>query len=49
MPTPQKIVAKFRHLTASLPAGQSEALLDHVMNLEKLTSVRALTELLRRA
>ena len=47
LPTPEKIIAKFRHLTATLPAGQGESLLDGVMNLEKLASVRTLTELLR--
>jgi hypothetical protein len=49
LPTPEKVVAKFRHLTAHWPAGRSDALLDHVMNVEKLTSVRALTALLRGA
>jgi 2-methylcitrate dehydratase PrpD len=47
LPTPEKIIAKFRNLTAALPAPQSESLLDSVMNLEKLASVRTLAALLR--
>ncbi|HEY4298823.1 MAG TPA: hypothetical protein VGM85_20295, partial [Paraburkholderia sp.] len=47
LPTTEKIIGKFRHLTSALPAGQGERLLDTVMNVEKLASVRSLTELLR--
>ncbi len=47
LPSQEKIIAKFRHLTAGLPAGLSEKLLDSVMNLEKLPGLRSVTALLR--
>lgn len=47
LPTPEKILAKYRHLSASLPGGRSDSLLNAVMGLENLASVRTLMALLR--
>jgi 2-methylcitrate dehydratase PrpD len=49
-PTMEKIIAKFRRLTAPhMPARQSEAVLDRVLALEDLPRIEALTALLRPA
>ncbi|AOB30378.1 hypothetical protein AKI39_06220 [Bordetella sp. H567] len=49
-PTTDKIIAKFRRLTApTMPAGRSEALLDMVLALQDVPDIGALTALLRPA
>lgn len=46
-PTTEKVIAKFRRLTADLPV-DTEAIIDEVMSLEKAPNVKRLSELLRR-
>jgi 2-methylcitrate dehydratase PrpD len=46
-PTIDKIIAKFRRLTAHLPGGRGEELLRTVLTLEEVPDVAALTALLR--
>jgi 2-methylcitrate dehydratase PrpD len=46
-PTPEKIVAKFRRLSAHLPAGRVEEILHVVLALEDVPHIGALTALLR--
>lgn len=46
-PTTEKIVAKFRRLTAHLPDGRGEAVLRMVLALEDVPRIGALTALLR--
>jgi len=46
-PTTEKIVAKFRRLTAHLPAGRGEQVLQTVLHLEDVGRIGELTSLLR--
>jgi hypothetical protein len=46
-PSEEKIVAKFRRLTAALPADRSEEILERVLNLENLGRIEDLTALLQ--
>ena len=46
-PSEEKIVAKFRRLTAALPADRSEEILERVLNLENLGRIQDLTALLQ--
>ncbi|MCX7144340.1 MAG: hypothetical protein NT123_25575 [Proteobacteria bacterium] len=46
-PTPEKIIAKFRRLTADLPQSRSEKILQTVLGLEDVAHIGELTSLLQ--
>lgn len=46
-PTPDKIIAKFRRLTADLPQNRSDQVLQTVLKLEDVRHIRELTSLLQ--
>jgi hypothetical protein len=46
LPTAEKVIAKFRHLTARVAGIDAERVLETVLRMERLASVHELTKLL---